>query len=104
MRSRQDVHDGDGRHLVAKSPIGDQTSETQPEAVKDNPPRAPTAQRLTSLSLKRRSQSLAPLTPGSTRSLAVELLLPGPTHARISARSGTVADTCETLVVPSKQE
>ena len=33
-------------------PHGDQTRESQPEAVKDNPPRAPTAQRLTSVSLK----------------------------------------------------
>ena len=32
-------------------PHGDQTRESQPEAVKDNPPRAPTTQRLGSFSL-----------------------------------------------------
>src|SRR5436305_15343083 len=37
-------------------PPGDQTRESQPEAVKDNPPRAPTTQRLSSFSLKRGSE------------------------------------------------
>ena len=46
------VLDGDWRHPVARSANGDQTSESQPEAVEDNPPRAPTAQHPTRITLK----------------------------------------------------
>jgi hypothetical protein len=45
-----------GDTLSQGQPIGDQTREGQPEAVKDNPPRAPEAQRPTSLSLKSRTE------------------------------------------------
>jgi hypothetical protein len=55
-----DVLDGNERHHQRKStPPGDQTRESQLEAVKDNPPRAPTTQRPSSFTLKTRACGVA---------------------------------------------
>ena len=60
IKSRQDVLDGNERHHRRKSAgPSDQSRESQLEAVKDNPPRAPTTQRPSRFSLKSRAAATA---------------------------------------------